>query len=40
MGLSDMEALSSIRFSLGRFTTEAEIDAVIAAVRDAVRRLS
>jgi cysteine sulfinate desulfinase/cysteine desulfurase-like protein len=35
-----MEALSSIRFSLGRFTTEAEIDAVISAVSDAVRRLS
>jgi cysteine desulfurase len=39
MGLSDMDALSSIRFSLGRFTTEAEVDTVISAVSDAARRL-
>ena len=39
MGLSDMEALSSIRFSLGRFTTEADIDTVISVVSDAISRL-
>jgi cysteine desulfurase len=39
MGLSDMEALSSIRFSLGRFTTETEIDTVTTAVCDAISRL-
>jgi cysteine desulfurase len=39
MGLTDMEALSSIRFSLGRFTTEEEIDMVTAALRDAINRL-
>jgi cysteine desulfurase len=39
MGLSDMEALSSIRFSLGRFTTEADIDIVISAVSNAISRL-
>ena len=39
MGLSDMQALSSIRFSLGRSTTEAEIDRVISEIRDAITRL-
>jgi cysteine desulfurase len=39
MGLSGMEALSSIRFSLGRFTTEAEIDIVTSAVCEAIARL-
>lgn len=39
MGLSYEEALSSIRFSLGRFTTEEEIDIVIDRVLFLVREL-
>lgn len=39
MGLTDDEAYGSIRFSLGRSTTQAEIDAVIAKVIASVARL-
>ncbi len=39
LGLSDELAHSSIRFSLGRFTTEADIDAVLAHARFAVEKL-
>ncbi len=39
MGRSDELAHSSIRFTLGRFTTEAEIDAAIAEVKGCVQRL-
>jgi cysteine desulfurase len=39
LGLSDEVAHSSIRFSIGRFTTEAEIDSAIAQVRQTVERL-
>lgn len=39
LGRSDQLAQSSLRFSLGRFTTEAEIDAAIAAVTREVERL-
>lgn len=39
LGMSDELAHSSIRFSLGRFTTEAEIDYTIALVRKSIGRL-
>jgi len=39
LGLSDEIAHSSIRFSVGRFSTEAEIDRAVAQVRDTVERL-
>ncbi|WP_298235609.1 IscS subfamily cysteine desulfurase [uncultured Azohydromonas sp.] len=39
LGLSDEVAHSSIRFSVGRFTTEAEIDAAVEQVRATVERL-
>ncbi|NML16105.1 IscS subfamily cysteine desulfurase [Azohydromonas caseinilytica] len=39
LGLSDEVAHSSIRFSVGRFTTEAEIDAAVAQVHATVERL-
>jgi cysteine desulfurase len=39
LGLSDEVAHSSIRFSVGRFTTEAEIAAAVAQVRATVERL-
>lgn len=40
MGLSDQEALSSIRFSLGRFTTETEIEAAIRGIQVLINRFS
>ncbi|MBO1518870.1 IscS subfamily cysteine desulfurase [Oceanisphaera pacifica] len=39
LGLNDELAHSSIRFSIGRFTTEAEIDYTIKLVNDAIDRL-
>ncbi|HEU4400975.1 MAG TPA: IscS subfamily cysteine desulfurase [Candidatus Polarisedimenticolia bacterium] len=39
MGLSDAEAQTSIRFGLGRFNTEPEVDEVIERVVSAVTRL-
>jgi cysteine desulfurase len=36
MGLTDEEARGSVRFSLGRFTTEAEIDYAIDKARDII----
>ena len=39
LGLSDELAHSSIRFSMGRFTTEAEIDYVIDVIRNAIGKL-
>jgi cysteine desulfurase len=39
LGLSDEMAHSSIRFTIGRYTTEADIDHVIGHAQDAVNRL-
>jgi cysteine desulfurase len=39
LGLSDEDAAATLRFSLGRFTTEAEVDFAIGAVREAVEAL-
>jgi cysteine desulfurase len=39
LGLNDELAHSSIRFTMGRFTTEAEIDYVIAVIRNAIDKL-
>jgi cysteine desulfurase len=39
LGLSDEMAHSSIRFSIGRFTTEADIDSCHRPCQDAVNRL-
>lgn len=40
MGMSDEDAYSSIRISLGRFTTEAEIQQAIAHIRQVVSHLN
>jgi cysteine desulfurase len=39
LGLNDAEARSSLRFSLGRFSTEADVDFAIGCVRREVPRL-
>ncbi|MGG6124972.1 IscS subfamily cysteine desulfurase, partial [Pantoea allii] len=39
LGLNEELAHSSLRFSLGRFTTEGEIDYAIALVQKSVTRL-
>ncbi|MEP7702728.1 IscS subfamily cysteine desulfurase [Paraglaciecola sp. 25GB23A] len=39
LGLNDELAHSSIRFTMGRFTTEAEIDYVIGVIRNAIDKL-
>lgn len=39
MGVTEHEGMGAVRFSLGRFTTDAEIDAVLGAVRSLADRL-
>ena len=39
LGLADELSASSIRFSVGRYTTEAEVDEAIRLVRDKVKKL-
>lgn len=39
MGLSDTDALSSLRFSFGRFTTEQDVDGAASAVLSALQKL-
>ncbi len=39
MGLTDTEAYSCLRFSVGRFTTEADVTATVEAVREVVAGL-
>jgi cysteine desulfurase len=39
LGLSDELAHSSLRFSIGRYTTEADIDYAVSRIKDAVARL-
>lgn len=38
IGRSPKEAKASLRFSLGRFTTEEEVDRAVEAFREAVAR--
>ena len=40
MGLSEAEALATVRFSLSRYTTETEIDDVIEALASIVKRMT
>ncbi|KZZ58399.1 hypothetical protein A3762_18315 [Oleiphilus sp. HI0125] len=39
MGLSDELALSSLRFSFGRFTTDADVDNAAAVLKDALLKM-
>ncbi len=39
MGKSDVQAFSTIRFSLGKFTTESEVDETIKTVTRVVSQL-
>lgn len=39
MGIADNEALSAIRFSFGRYTTQSEVDKAIELITEAVTRL-
>lgn len=37
MGLSDEDAFASIRFSLGRFNTESEVEVVIKTINELIQ---
>jgi cysteine desulfurase len=39
MGVTNEDAYSSVRFSLGKYTTEAEIDLTIELISQAVKEL-
>jgi len=39
IGLTDEQARSTLRFGLGRFSTEQEIDTAVTIVADAARHL-
>ncbi|GAB4021653.1 hypothetical protein [Spirosoma koreense] len=39
MGLTETEAFSCLRFSLGRFTTEADVTATVNAIKGVVEEL-
>jgi cysteine desulfurase len=39
LGMDDELAHSSLRFSIGRFTTEEDVDIAVAKVREAVSKL-
>jgi cysteine desulfurase len=39
IGLTEEDAASSIRFSLGRFTTEEDIDCAVVVIKDVLSRL-
>jgi len=39
LGLNDELAHSSLRFSIGRFTTEADVDHAIGRIRESVSKL-
>ena len=38
MGLTEADARGALRFTLGHTTTEADVDALVAALPDAVER--
>jgi cysteine desulfurase len=40
MGLSEADCYSSIRFSVGKYTTAQEIDTTLAILKEAIEKLS
>ena len=39
MSVADKDAYSSVRFSLGKYTTEKEIDTAVVLIKEAIKRL-